>query len=192
MRNTLILVGIAALLLFMGCNQYNGMVTSLEDVKSTWAKVESQYQRRSDLIPNIVNTVKGAANFEQETLTKVIEARSKATQMKVDANDLSPEKMAEFEKAQGQLSGALSRLLVVSENYPQLQATQQFSELRAELAGTENRITVARNDFNSVVKSYNVNIKRFPASLFASIFGFKERGYFQSNPGSENAPKVEF
>ncbi len=192
MRNTLILVGIAALLLFMGCNQYNGMVTSLEDVKSTWAKVESQYQRRSDLIPNIVNTVKGAANFEQETLTKVIEARSKATQMKVDANDLSPEKMAEFEKAQGQLSGALSRLLVVSENYPQLQATQQFSELRAELAGTENRITVARNDFNSVVKSYNVNIKRFPASLFASIFGFKERGYFQSNPGSENVPKVEF
>lgn len=192
MRNTLILVGIAALLLFMGCNQYNGMVTSLEDVKSSWAKVESQYQRRSDLIPNIVNTVKGAANFEQETLTKVIEARSKATQMKVDANDLSPEKMAEFEKAQGQLSGALSRLLVVSENYPTLQATQQFSELRAELAGTENRITVARNDFNSVVKSYNVNIKRFPASLFASIFGFKERGYFQSNPGSENAPKVEF
>jgi LemA protein len=192
MRNTLILVGIAALLLFMGCNQYNGMVTSLEDVKSTWAKVESQYQRRADLIPNIVNTVKGAANFEQETLTKVIEARSKATQMKVDANDLSPEKMAEFEKAQGQLSGALSRLLVVTENYPQLQATQQFSELRAELAGTENRITVARNDFNSIVKSYNVNIKRFPASLFASIFGFKERGYFQSNPGSENAPKVEF
>jgi LemA protein len=192
MRNTLILVGIAALLLFMGCNQYNGMVTSLEDVKSTWAKVESQYQRRSDLIPNIVNTVKGAANFEQETLTKVIEARSKATQMKVDANDLSPEKMAEFEKAQGQLSGALSRLLVVTENYPQLQATQQFSELRAELAGTENRITVARNDFNSVVKSYNINIKRFPASIFASIFGFKERGYFQSNPGSENAPKVEF
>jgi LemA protein len=192
MRNTLIFAAIAALLCLAGCNSYNGMVTSLETVKASWSKVESQYQRRSDLIPNLVNTVKGAANFEQQTLIGVIEARSKATQVKIDPNDISPEKMAEFEKAQSQVGSALSRLLVVTENYPQLQAVQQFSELRAELAGTENRITVARNDFNSVVQTYNTQIKRFPATLFANIFGFKERGYFQSTPGSDKAPEVKF
>ncbi len=168
MRNFLIFAVIAALLFFAGCNSYNSMVTSLETVKRSWANVESQYQRRSDLIPNLVNTVKGAANFEQQTLIGVIEARSKATQVKIDPTDLSPEKMAEFEKAQSQVGSALNRLLVVTENYPQLQVVQQFSELRAELSGTENRINVELKGFNSIVQAYNTQIKRFPAALFAN------------------------
>lgn len=169
---------------------YNGLVASREAVNTAWSKVESQYQRRSDLIPNLVNTVKGAANFEQETLSKVVEARAKATQIKVDANN--PDDIARFQQAQSEVSSALSRLLAVSENYPQLKATDNFKDLQVQLEGTENRITVARNDFNDTAKSYNTKVKSFPTNIFAGLFGFKERPYFAAEAGADKAPKVDF
>jgi LemA protein len=190
---TLIVIVIFIVLLGgCGCNGYNNMVKLDENVKGKWGNVQSEYQRRTDLIPNLVNTVKGAANFEQTTLTKVMEARASATQVKVDANDLSPEKIAEFQKAQGAVSSSLSRLLAVVENYPDLKATQNFRDLQAQLEGTENRIKVSRNDFNESVQDYNSTIRRFPNNLFAGAFGFKTKGYFQSDPGSEKAPDVKF
>jgi LemA protein len=154
--------------------------------------VQSQYQRRADLIPNLVNTVKGAANFEQTTLTQVIEARAKATQITVNPNDLSPEKIQQFQQAQGQLSTALGRLLAVAESYPQLKANQNFLDLQAQLEGTENRITVARNDFNDAVNGYNSSVRSFPNNLIAGVAGFQQKGYFQAQPGSESSPKVQF
>jgi LemA protein len=175
-----------------GCGGYNGLVQKDQNVKGKWANVESDYQRRADLIPNLVNTVKGAANFEQETLTQVVEARAKATQTTVDVNNLSPEKIAEFQKAQGQLSGAIGRLLVTVEKYPELKATQAFINLQAQLEGTENRIKVSRNDFNTAVQDYNTSVKQFPMVLFSSIFGFKEKGFFAAEAGSEKAPTVDF
>ena len=177
---------------FVGCGKYNGLVSKDEVVKESWAKVESQYQRRADLIPNLVSTVKGAADFEKSTLTAVIEARSKATQTTINADQLTPENIAKFQGAQDQLSGALSRLLVTVEQYPQLKANQNFLELQAQLEGTENRITVARNDFNTVVKDYNQEVRTFPTNLFAGIFGFAQKGYFQATAGSEKAPTVKF
>ena len=185
-----IIGGVLLLLVMMIAGSYNGMVSSRESVNTAWSKVESQYQRRSDLIPNLVNTVKGAANFEQETLTKVIEARSKVTQIKVDANN--PEDIARFQQAQGQVSSSLSRLLAVSENYPQLKATENFKDLQSQLEGTENRITVARNDFNDAARSYNTKIKSFPANLLAGMFGFKERPYFEADADAKKAPSVNF
>ena len=185
-----IIGGVLLLLVMMIAGSYNGMVSSRESVNTAWSKVESQYQRRSDLIPNLVNTVKGAANFEQETLTKVIEARSKVTQIKVDAN--SPEDIARFQQAQGQVSSSLSRLLAVAENYPQLKATENFKDLQSQLEGTENRITVARNDFNDTARSYNTKIKSFPANLLAGMFGFKERPYFEADADAKKAPSVNF
>ena len=185
-----IIGGVLLLIVMMIAGSYNGMVSSRESVNTAWSKVESQYQRRSDLIPNLVNTVKGAANFEQETLTKVIEARSKVTQIKVDAN--SPEDIARFQRAQGQVSSSLSRLLAVAENYPQLKATENFKDLQSQLEGTENRITVARNDFNDAARSYNTKIKSFPANLLAGIFGFKERPYFEADADAKKAPSVNF
>lgn len=185
-----IIGGVLLLLVMMIAGSYNGMVSSRESVNTAWSKVESQYQRRSDLIPNLVNTVKGAANFEQETLTKVIEARSKVTQIKVDAN--SPEDIARFQRAQGQVSSSLSRLLAVAENYPQLKATENFKDLQSQLEGTENRITVARNDFNDAARSYNTKIKSFPANLLAGMFGFKERPYFEADADAKKAPSVNF
>lgn len=185
-----IIGGVLLLLVMMIAGSYNGMVSSRESVNTAWSKVESQYQRRSDLIPNLVNTVKGAANFEQETLTKVIEARSKVTQIKVDAN--SPEDIARFQQAQGQVSSSLSRLLAVAENYPQLKATENFKDLQSQLEGTENRITVARNDFNDAARSYNTKIKSFPANLLAGMFGFKERPYFEADADAKKAPSVNF
>ena len=185
-----IIGGVLLLLVMMIAGSYNGMVSSRESVNTAWSKVESQYQRRSDLIPNLVNTVKGAANFEQETLTKVIEARSKVTQIKVDAN--SPEDIARFQQAQGQVSSSLSRLLAVAENYPQLKATENFKDLQSQLEGTENRITVARNDFNDAARSYNTKIKSFPANLLAGMFGFKERPYFEVDADAKKAPSVNF
>ncbi len=163
-----------------------------ENVKGKWGNVQTQYQRRAELIPNLVNTVKGAANFEQETLTKVVEARAKATSVQVNADDLSPEKIAEFQKAQGELSGALSRLLVSVERYPELKATQNFQELQAQLEGTENRIAVARKDFNDAVQTYNSSIRAFPNNLYSSFLGFKPKGYFEATPGSDRAPEVNF
>jgi LemA family protein len=185
-----IIGGVLLLLVMMIAGSYNGMVSSRESVNTAWSKVESQYQRRSDLIPNLVNTVKGAANFEQETLIKVIEARSKVTQIKVDANN--PEDIARFQQAQGQVSSSLSRLLAVAENYPQLKATENFKDLQSQLEGTENRITVARNDFNDAARSYNTKIKSFPANLLAGMFGFKERPYFEADADAKKAPSVNF
>jgi len=193
-RNLTLIVILAVVLIFGGCacNGYNGMVKLDENTKGKWGNVQSEYQRRTDLIPNLVNTVKGAANFEQTTLTNVIEARAKATQVKIDANDLSPEKIAQFQAAQSQVTGALGRLLAVAENYPDLKATQNFRDLQAQLEGTENRIKVARNDFNGAVQDYNSTARRFPNSIFAGLFGFHAKGYFQSEPGSDKAPDVKF
>jgi LemA protein len=154
--------------------------------------VQSDYQRRADLIPNLVNTVKGEANFEQGTLTKVIEARASATQMKIDPKDLTPEKLEQFQAAQGQLSQALGRLLVVTENYPNLRANEAFRGLQAQLEGTENRIKTARNDFNDAVKDYNVKVRRFPMNIFAGFFGFRPKEGFKAEVGAEKAPEVKF
>ncbi|WP_298740606.1 LemA family protein [uncultured Chitinophaga sp.] len=192
MKKGIIVIVVLVLLGMFGCNKYNGLVKLDENVKNKWGAVESQYQRRADLIPNLVNTVKGAANFEQTTLTQVIEARAKATQITVNPEDLSPEKIQQFQQAQGQLSTALGRLLAVAESYPQLKANQNFLDLQAQLEGTENRITVARNDFNNAVNGYNSSVRSFPNNLIAGIAGFQQKGYFQAQPGSENAPKVQF
>lgn len=190
--------GLLALLIIVGVlaiwawRAYNGLVPMDENVKEKWAKVQSQYQRRADLIPNLVNTVKGAANFEQKTLTDVIEARAKATQMKVDANNLTPEKLQEFQASQGQLSQALGRLMMITENYPELKATEQFRDLSVQLEGTENRITTARNDFNESVKEYNTKARRFPLNLFASLFDMKAKPMFEADPSAQKAPTVQF
>jgi len=171
---------------------YNTFVQKEEVINGQWAEVETQYQRRSDLIPNLVNTVKGYAEFEQETLTGVIEARAKATSVNVDPTNLTPEKLAEFQGAQDQLSGALGRLLVSVERYPELKANQNFLELQAQLEGTENRIAVARRNFNQSVQDYNSNLRTFPNNLFAGWYGFEQKGYFKASEGSENAPTVAF
>ena len=187
-----IFVFIGLILLMSGCNNYNRFVSLDEDVENGWSKVQSAYQRRADLIPNLVNTVKGQANFEQETLTKVVEARSKATSVNIDASNLTAENMAQFQQAQSQVSSALSRLLVTVEKYPELKANQAFLELQSQLEGTENRIKVERDRFNDIVTTYNKSIRRFPASFFASVFGFGQRSQFQADSGAENAPVVNF
>lgn len=171
---------------------YNQFVQSEETINGQWAEVQTQYQRRSDLIPNLVNTVKGYAEFEQETLTGVVEARSKATSVQIDPSNLTPEKLAEFQKAQDQLSGALSRLLVTIEKYPDLKANQNFLELQAQLEGTENRISVARRNFNESVQAYNSNLRIFPNNIFAGWYGFETKGYFEAAAGAETAPTVQF
>lgn len=188
----IVIVGLILILGGCGCGGYNKMVGLDEQVKAKWANVQSDYQRRADLIPSLVATVKGAANFEQETLTRVIEARASATQVKIDPANLTPENIQRYQQAQGQLSGALSRLLVVAEQYPTLQATQNFRDLQAQLEGTENRIKVSRNDFNTAVQSYNSTIRSFPNNLFAGMFGFSRKEGFAADPGAETAPKVDF
>jgi LemA protein len=176
----------------MGGCSYNGMNRMRGDVNEKWAAVQSSYQRRADLIPNLVATVKGAADFEKTTLTQVIEARAKATQMNVNASDLTPDKLQQFQQSQGQLSQALGRLMVVSEQYPQLKANENFKSLQDQLEGTENRIKVARDDYNAAVKTYNVKITSFPQTMYAGIFGFKQMPWFQADQGAQNAPKVQF
>ncbi|MDX2048903.1 MAG: LemA family protein [Chitinophagaceae bacterium] len=188
----IVIIGLILILGGCGCSGYNSMVSQDQNVKSKWGNVQSDYQRRADLIPNLVNTVKGEANFEQTTLQNVINARAKATQVTIDPTNLTPEKIAQFQQAQGELSGALSRLLAVVENYPNLKANEGFRNLQVQLEGTENRIKVARNDFNGAVQTYNTTIKSFPNNIFAGMFGFKEKGYFQSEPGSEKVPEVKF
>jgi LemA protein len=183
---------LGVLVVFSACGSYNTAVGKDEAVKKSWSQVENQYQRRSDLIPNLVSTVKGYANFEAKTLQAVIEARSKATQTTVDVNNLSPENIQQFEQAQGALSGALSRLLVTVERYPDLKANQNFLDLQKQLEGTENRISVERKNFNESVNDYNSYIRRFPTNLFVGIFGFAPKGYFQATEGSERAPSVQF
>ena len=171
---------------------YNTMVRLDEQVQSQWAQVQNVYQRRADLIPNLVNTVKGAANFEKETLTAVINARAKATSVTVDPDKLTPENIQRFQSAQGELSSAIGRLLVVTENYPDLKANANFQELQAQLEGTENRITVERQKFNQVTQEYNAKIRSFPNNIVAGMFGFEKKGYFQAEAGAQAAPKVEF
>lgn len=193
-KNLILIVVIGAILLLggCGCGGYNKMVGLDQNVKGKWGNVQSEYQRRSDLIPNLVNTVKGAANFEQETLTKVIEARANATKVNINADDLTPEKLAQFQQAQSEVSGALSRLLVTVERYPELKANQNYLNLQSQLEGTENRIKVSRNDFNTAVQDYNTVVKSFPNALYAGMFGFKEKGFFASEPGADKAPEVNF
>lgn len=186
-----ILIGSIAVTSLSSCG-YNTMVKLDEQVKSQWAQVENVYQRRADLIPNLVNTVKGAANFEQETLTQVIEARAKATSVNVDPSKLTPESIQQFQAAQGAVSQSLGRLLAVVENYPELKANQNFLELQSQLEGTENRITVERMKFNQVTQDYNAKIRTFPNNLTASMFGFESKGYFQAEAGSNKAPTVNF
>lgn len=171
---------------------YNRMVSLDEQVSGSWSNVQNAYQRRADLIPNLVNTVQGAANFERGTLTDVIEARSRATSVQISPDNLTPENIERFQQAQGELSGALSRLLVSVEQYPQLQANQNFLELQAQLEGTENRINVERRNFNEAVQAYNGYIRSFPNNLFAGMFGFERRGYFEADPGAQQAPTVDF
>ena len=185
-------VGILVLVVLWAIGGYNGMVKMDEQVQNSWANVETQYQRRADLIPNLVSTVKGYAKHEQQTLEEVVKARSEATQLKVDAENLTPEKLAAFQKAQSGVSSALGRLLAVAENYPDLKANQNFLELQSQLEGTENRITVARKDFNDTAKSYNQAIRQFPNNILAGLFGFEKKSYFEAEAGSEKAPKVEF
>ena len=185
-------VAILVVIVLWAIGGYNGMVKMDEQVQNKWANVETQYQRRADLIPNLVSTVKGYAKHEQQTLEDVVKARSEATQVKVDAENLTPEKLAAFQKAQSGVSSALGRLLAVAENYPDLKANQNFLELQSQLEGTENRITVARKDFNDTAKSYNQAIRQFPKNILAGMFGFEKKSYFEAEAGSEKAPKVEF
>jgi LemA protein len=175
-----------------GVKVYNGMVTSRESVTSQWANVETVYQRRNDLIPNFVNTVKGAANFEQQTLTQVIEARAKATSVTIKPENLNEASMAQFQQAQGQVSSALARLMVVVEQYPELKATQNFRDLQVQLEQTENRISTERRKYNEIALVYNTNIKRFPQSFIASMFGFDTKPYYKAEEGADKAPEVKF
>ena len=191
-KSIIIIIAVVAVIGIWAVSMYNGLVTMDESVNSQWANVETQYQRRADLIPNLVNTVKGYASHEKETLEGVVEARSKATQMQVNANDLTPEKLAEYQKAQGAVTSALGKLLAITENYPDLKANQNFLELQAQLEGTENRINVARTNFNNAAQAYNTAIRRFPKSLFASMFGFDKHAYFEAAEGTETAPTVSF
>lgn len=173
-------------------NVYNQMVVSDENVQAAWSQVENVYQRRADLIPNLVATVKGYAAHESETLESVVAARAKATQVTVDPENLTPEALEQFNEAQGELSSALGRLLLIQENYPELKANQNFLELQAQLEGTENRITTERMKYNESAKYFNTGIRRFPDNIVASIFGFEKKGYFEAQAGAETAPKVEF
>ncbi|MBT8327185.1 MAG: LemA family protein [Bacteroidia bacterium] len=191
-KSTLVLIVLAAVVALWIFRSYNSMVEKRESVSTSWASVETQYQRRADLIPNLVNTVKGYADFEQETLTKVIEARAKATQTTIDPSNMTTEQLQQFQANQGELSSALSRLLVTIERYPELKANQNFLELQAQLEGTENRISVARNNFNGVAQGYNTYIKKLPQALVAGMLGFDAKPYFEGREGSEDAPVVEF
>ena len=194
-KGTITLIVVAAVLLggFLWVkNVYNQIVVSDEYVQSMWAQVENVYQRRADLIPNLVSTVKGYAAHESETLESVVAARSKATQVTVDPSELTPEALAKFNAAQGELSNALGRLLMIQESYPDLKANQNFLELQAQLEGTENRISTERMKFNDAVKSFNTGIRRFPDNIIASMFGFEKKGYFEAQEGARTAPVVEF
>ena len=186
-------IAFVVILLFVGgCSNYNGMVEKEQVVEQTWAEVQNQYQRRIDLIPNLVNTVKGYAAHENETLEAVMSARSKATQMTIDADNLTPEKLLEYQKAQGEIGSALGRLLAITENYPNLKANENFRELQAQLEGTENRISVERRNFNEVAREYNTSIRTFPKTIIAGMCGFDKRPYFEAEESANKAPEVKF
>ncbi|MFI5136643.1 MAG: LemA family protein [Sphingobacteriales bacterium] len=192
MKNLLIVLGVILFICLIGGCNYNSMVSKEENVKAKWGVVQADYQRRSDLIPNLVATVKGVANFEKSTLVDVTNARARATAIQVDPTKLDPASIQKFQAAQGQLSSALSRLLVASERYPDLKANQNFSDLQASLEGTENRIKVSRRDFIDAVQDYNTTVRSFPAVIFAKLFGFGEKGSFTAEAAAQNAPKVSF
>jgi LemA protein len=191
-KGLLIFLGIVLILVFWGCGGYNGVVKQDENVKKAWGNVEAEYQNRSDLVGNLVNTVKGAANFEQETLTRLVEARAKATSVNFTADQLTPENIAKFQAAQGQMSGALSRLLAVVENYPDLKATQNFLQLQGQLQGIENSIKNSRKVFNDAINMYNTKIRSFPMNLFAGMFGFTTKEGFKADAGAEKKVDVNF
>ncbi len=191
-KKLIAIIGAAVLLVIFGVSTYNSLVDKDEEVKLKWSNLEAQYQRRADLIPNLVNTVKGYAQHERETLQEVMEARSKATSITIDPSNITPEQFAEYQKAQSGVTSALGRLLAVAENYPDLKANQQFLELQAQLEGTENRIEVAREDYNKASKSFNSSVRKFPTNLFASIFGFEMYDYYEAEKGAEIAPQVQF
>ena len=192
-KNTVIwitVVAVVAIVAIWAVKSYNNLVVAEESVTTEWANVESQYQRRADLIPNLVATVKGYAAHEQETLDAVVSARAKATQVTIDSENLTPEKLQEFQAAQGAVGSALGRLLAVAESYPDLKANQNFLDLQEQLEGTENRIQVARQKFNSTAQAYNTSIRRFPTNIVAGLFGFDKKAYFEAEAGAEKAPKV--
>lgn len=191
-KTTIIVIAVLAVLVIWGITSYNGLVKLQENVDKGWSNVENQYQRRLDLIPNLVNTVKGYATHEQQTFTQVVEARAKATQVTINAGDLNEESLKKFQQAQGELSSALSRLLAVSESYPDLKANTNFLELQAQLEGTENRIAVERRNFNEIAQQYNQKIRSFPSVIIAGMLGFDRKPYFQAEEGANKAPKVEF
>jgi LemA protein len=191
-RSGLIILAIVAVLVLWGISTQRGLVGQDENVKNAWNKVQSAYQQRSDLVGQLVNTVKGVANFEQKTLTDVIEARSKATSINLKADDLTPENMAKFQAAQEQLKGSLSRLLVVAEQYPQLKATENFTKLQGQLEGIENGVKSDRNNFNDAIQTYNVKVRSFPGNILAGLFGFKAKDGFKADAGTEKAPEVKF
>lgn len=190
---TLLVIGVLILIMVGGTlTTYNGLIAKDEAVATAWGNIQSQYQRRADLIPNLVSTVKGYAKHESETLENVLAARAKATQLTINADNLTPEKLKQYQAAQGELSQALGRLMAVSENYPNLKANENFSELQAQLEGTENRINESRQIYNSAVQTYNVSVRRFPANIVAGMFGFDKKNQFEAEAGAEKAPKVEF
>ncbi len=188
----IVVLGVLAIIVLWGVGRYNDIVTAEESVETAWSQVENQYQRRADLIPNLVETVKGYAAHESETLENVMAARAKATQVVVDPANATAEQLAEFQAAQGELGQALGRLMAVAEAYPDLKANQNFMALQSQLEGTENRIAVARNNFNEEARAYNTMIRRFPANIVASIFGFEKKAYFEAQQGAETAPAVQF
>lgn len=191
-KTWIIIIAVIAVIAVYGISSYNSMVSQEEAVGTAWSNVENQYQRRADLIPNLVNTVKGYAAHEKETFDAVVSARAKATQTTVSIDDLTPEKMEAYQRAQGEVGSALSRLLAVTENYPELKANENFQTLQAQLEGTENRISVERRNFNDVAREYNTSIRRFPKNIFAGMFGFEKRPYFEAQEGTEKAPEVKF
>lgn len=191
-KTWIIIIAVIAVIAVYGISSYNSMVSQEEAVGTAWSNVENQYQRRADLIPNLVNTVKGYAAHEKETFDAVVSARAKATQTTVSIDDLTPEKMEAYQRAQGEVGSALSRLLAVTENYPDLKANENFQTLQAQLEGTENRISVERRNFNNVAREYNTAIRRFPKNIFAGMFRFEKRPYFEAQEGTEQAPEVKF
>ena len=188
----IVVLGVLAIIALWAANVYNGLVSAEEEVESAWAQVENQYQRRSDLIPNLVATVKGYAAHENETLEGVISARARATQITVDPSNATPEQLAAYQKAQGELSQALGRLMAVAESYPDLKANENFRDLQAQLEGTENRCTIARQNFNEVARAFNTYLRRFPNNIIAGAFGFEKKPYFEADEEAKKAPKVEF
>jgi LemA protein len=189
---SVVLILLGLILLVGGCTTYNDFVNLDEEVENEWSKVQTAYQRRADLIPNLVNTVKGVANFEQQTLTSIVEARSKATSITIDPKNITPEQLQSFEQAQAGISQSLGRLLFVAEQYPELKASAAFVELQTQLEGTENRIKVARDRFNDTVTIYNKKVRRFPGSIFAGMFGFSQKAQFQASEAAQNVPEVNF